>query len=261
MNHRVRILLSAVAFYFVWVVATWFFEGRIDTLLRPDAVGARIAYAFLANLLLGVAGGLALLWVWRRQGLERSGVLGFPGGRRTVISMIVGVVLGLVFYFVQGAPSLNPTVIVNAYAQVFVVSAAEIVVCWAVVATAVVLNLPGLRPATAELIAAVIASLLFGLYHYAHSAPFNTLPMVAFLSLIGLGTSAFFFISRDLAGTVLFHNFLGTYGVVRALVAAKALGPMNALQIPLLGTAGLTLIIIGAGYVLIRRAPAQGTIT
>jgi hypothetical protein len=33
-------------------------------------------------------------------------------------------------------------------------------------------------------------------------------------------TSAFFFVSRDLYGTIAFHNFLGIFGVIRALDAS-----------------------------------------
>jgi membrane protease YdiL (CAAX protease family) len=55
--------------------------------------------------------------------------------------------------------------------------------------------------AMSTVLAAVLASILFGVYHFAHSAPFNTVHMVLLLSAVGLVTSAFFFISRDIAGT------------------------------------------------------------
>ena len=42
-------------------------------------------------------------------------------------------VLGFAFYALQGAPSWNPTVLFNAYAQVLVGSVAEFLVCWAVI--------------------------------------------------------------------------------------------------------------------------------
>jgi len=35
MRHRIGLLGGAIAFYVVWTAATWFFEGRIETLLRP----------------------------------------------------------------------------------------------------------------------------------------------------------------------------------------------------------------------------------
>ena len=58
--------------------------------------------------------------------------------------------------------------------------------------------------ATSIVLAAVLASALFGAYHYAHSTPFNTLQMVLLLAVVGLFTSAFFFVSRDIAGTIVF---------------------------------------------------------
>jgi hypothetical protein len=115
-------------------------------------------------------------------------------------------------------------------AQVFVVSAAEIVVCWAVVG----------------------AALLFGLHHFAHSAPFDTWPMVGFLSVVGMFTSAFFFTVRDTLATTVFHNALGTFGVVQALVSAGAAERMQTPQWSLFGTAALTLVVLWAGGVWLR---------
>ena len=114
----------------------------------------------------------------------------------------------------SGAPSHDPIVILNAYAQVLVVSMAEVMVCWAVVAGAVPGSLEN-RAWVAVLSAAVIASVLFGVYHFAHSAPFNAPGIVAFLSIIGLVTSAVFFLTGDLYATIAFHNALGTLGIVR----------------------------------------------
>lgn len=253
MEARRRALLSAGAFYLLWVAATWFFEGRIRTLLRPEAAGARITYALAVNLLFGIVGGIALIRFWLKHGLRSAALFGFPNMQRTVVSVLAGLTLGLAFYFLQGAPSLNPTVIVNAYAQVFVVSAAEIVVCWAVVGNALAPNLSARRSVLALIKTSIVTSILFGVYHFGHSAPFNTVPMVAFLTLIGLGTSAFFFISRDLIGTAVFHNFLGTFGVVQALVAARALHSMEVVQVPLVVTAAITILVLAGGYIAVRR--------
>jgi transposase len=92
-------------------------------------------------------------------------------------------------------------VLVNAFAQVLVVSVAEVIVCWALVGAAVE---SWLRPHTqlAWLPAAIAASVLFGLYHFAHSPPFDTIPMVSLLTGVGMVTSAFFFLSRDVYATI-----------------------------------------------------------
>jgi hypothetical protein len=255
-KHRPAVLIGAFAFFAVWSAATWFFEGRIHTLLRPDAVADRMAYALVVNLLFGMAGGMALLWHWQRQQAVEAARCGFGPGRRTVASVAAGLVLGLAAYFLQGAPSLNPVVIGNAFAQVLVVSAAEVVVCWCIVGSAVRAAVLRQRsPALAAVAAAAIASVLFGVYHYGHSVPFNTFPMVALLSAVGLATSAFFFISRDAAGTIVFHNFLGTFGVVQALSAANGLAPLQVLQVPLIGTALVTVAVLAGGYALLHSPP------
>lgn len=257
MKPQAGLLGGAIGFYLVWTAATWFFEGRIETLLRPEATGDRIAYAYIVNLLLGVAGGIALLRYWKRRGALDSARAGFGTGRGAAVALITGLILGLAAYWLQGAPSRNPVVIVNAFAQVFVVSAAEVIVCWALVGAAAEAFMRRARRALPIGAAAVLASVLFGAYHYAHSAPFNTLQMVALLSLVGLATSAFFFISRDIAGTIVFHNFLGTFGVVQALAAANALSTLERVQPALIVTAAVTAGVLAAGYILLRMAQVE----
>lgn len=246
-----RLLAGALGFYAVWTLATWMFEGRIDTLLRPEAVGDRIIYAFAVNLLLGLGGGIALIRFWRQHEWLEAATSGFGSRLRALAGIAAGLVLGLGAYFLQGAPSTDPVIIVNAFSQVFVVSAAEVVVCWSLVGAAIKARLGGRGVST--LVAAVVASALFGVYHFAHSAPFNSPQMVTLLSVIGLATSAFFFISRDVAGAVVFHNFLGTFGVVQALSAADALAPLERLQIPLLITAGVAAAMLAVGYAILGR--------
>ena len=56
--------------------------------------------------------------------------------------------------------------------------------------------------------------------------------MVATLMVVGLVTGLYFFISRDVYGTMVFHNFLGTFGVAQALKAADKLDTMTTLQMP-----------------------------
>ena len=122
--------------------------------------------------------------------------LGFGSPVRTLTWVPVGVALGLAFYFGQGAPSKDPIVILNIYAQVLVVSIAEVLVCWAVVAGVLAQATTYTKRVSIPL-AAIVASALFGLYHYAHSPPFNTIEMVSLLAVVGLMTGAFFFLSRD----------------------------------------------------------------
>jgi hypothetical protein len=218
-----RVLGWSVGLYALWTAATYLLEGRPSTLLRPEAVDLRIAYAVLANMLVGTVGAL---WVASRLaggGTLRPERIGFGCAPRLAASLAAGAVLGPGVYFLQGAPSLDPLVIANGFSQTLPVSIAEVLVCWTVMggATAAVMHSRGRVAAT--LVAAVVASTVFGLYHAAHSPPFNSLAMIVTLSVVGLATSVFFFIARDVYGTILFHNFLAVFGVVKALEATGTL--------------------------------------
>ena len=98
----------------------------------------------------------------------------------------------------------DPVILASAFAQVLVVSIAEIVVCW-VLFDAVLRNALGPGFVSAG-IAVVFAALAFGVYHFAHSPPFNTLSMVVLLSGVGVATGLFFFLGRDLYGPIVLHN-------------------------------------------------------
>jgi membrane protease YdiL (CAAX protease family) len=251
-------ILAALLLWAIWALATWFLEGRIQTLLRPEAVGDRLIYILVGNFLIGIVGVALLL----KFGIWSGGIecinTGFGPNRPSPLWVVVGIALGLALYFGQGAPSTHPVVIINAYAQVFAVSVAEVLVCWALVGGALSSAFGGPRWAS-SLGAAVIASILFGLYHFGHSAPFNTIGMVSFLAIIGLVTSLFFFVSRDVYATIAFHNFLGVFGVTRALAQAGQLDSFATLQVPLLVTAAVSLLIlIACDRFLIRR---DGSIT
>ena len=78
--------------------------------------------------------------------------------------------------------------------------------------------------------------------------------MVGLLTIVGLATGGFFFISRDVLGTAVFHNFLGMLGVVQALAKADALNTLERVQPTLLGTAALSAAtVLALQYVARRR--------
>ncbi|MFZ1104806.1 MAG: hypothetical protein WAN86_18480 [Hyphomicrobiaceae bacterium] len=237
---------TALALFIVWTAATWFFEGRIETFLRPEAATDRLLYALVANLGIGIVGAIVVLRFILNWHYLRREAAGFGSPARTAIAVTAGLVLGLAFYALSGGPTSDPIVLTNAFAQVLVVSAAEVIVCWAVVGTVFEAAFRDLGRIIAVGLAAVIASVLFGAYHFAHSPPFNTIGMVAFLSVIGLVTSLFFFVSRDVYGTIVFHNFMGAFGVVNALAAKGQLQAMTELQPWLLATAAMAALVLAA---------------
>ena len=245
-----RALTLAIGLYLVWVLATYLLEGRIHTLLRPEAMGARLSYALVANILIGIGGSALVIRFLSRAGTVSTQQAGFRGLGHAAIAVAVGVVLGFAFYALQGAPSWNPVVLLNVYAQVLVGSIAEVLVCWAVVGSVSQALLQDRGRWVSVILAALVASVLFGIYHFSHSPPFNTVPVVVFLSVIGLVTSLFFFVSRDVYGTIAFHNFLGVLGVMRALEASGNLSSFERLILPLLVMAVVAVALLIAAHML-----------
>ena len=235
-------LTGAFGLYLVWILATYLLEGRIQTFLRPEAMGARLFYALVANIIIGIGGSALVIRFLSRGGTISSEQAGFRGFGHAAIAIIVGVALGLAFYALQGAPSWNPIVLINAYAQVLVTSIAEILVCWASV-----------------ILAAIIVSVLFGVYHFAHSPPFNTIPLVVILSAVGLLTSVFFFVFRDVYRTIAFHNFLGILGVIRALETTGNLSVFERPIILLVVMAVIAVALLIAAHILCLNSGAAPT--
>ncbi len=246
-----RALTLAIALYLLWLLMTYLLEGRILTLQRPEATGARLIYALVANVLIGIGGSALVIRLLSNSGAILTQQAGFRGLGHAVVAVVVGVALGLVIYAVQSAPTSNPVVIINAYAQVLVVSIAEVLVCWTVVGSvAESLLRDGRGRWVSVILAAIVSSVLFGVYHFAHSPPFNTIGLVVFLTVVGLLTSAFFFVSRDVYGTIAFHNFLGISGVIGALDASGNLASFEHPVVPLLVMAVVAIAALIAAHVL-----------
>jgi hypothetical protein len=240
-----RALTLALALYLLWVLATYLLEGRVFTFRRPEATGARLIYALVANILIGTIGSTLVIRYLSRTGEISAQQAGFRGLGHAAVAVAVGVALGFAFYALRGAPSLDPMVILNAYAQVLVVTVAEVLVCWAVVGSLVESLLRDDRGRwVSVIVAAIIASVLFGVYHFAHSPPFNTVGLVVLLTVIGLVTSVFFFVSKDVYGTIAFHNFLGIIGVIQALDASGNLASFARPVIPLLAMAVVAIAVL-----------------
>jgi len=234
-----------IALYVAWTAATYLLEGRLLTLLRPEATVDRLTYAVGANLLIGTVGAIGVVRWLHRQGLIRLHAAGFRGLRHSLGSVGVGLVLGGVIYALQPSPIWQPGVLLNGFAQVLVVSIAEVLVCWAAVAVLGEQLLRRFGSRIAYTGAAATASLLFGVYHFAHSPPFNTVDMVLLLTAVGLGTSVFFLKSRNVYGTIAFHTMLGLYGVTQSLVTtAEPLTAYESPQGPLLGMAAVAVLLL-----------------
>ncbi len=100
------------------------------------------------------------------------------------------------------------------------------------------------------ILAAVVSSVAFGVYHFAHSPPFNAVGWVLLLTVIGLVTSLFYFVSRDVYGTIVFHNFAGVFGVIRSLESSGNLVSFERPVPPLLIMALVAIALLVATHAL-----------
>jgi hypothetical protein len=243
-SYRNSVLLIGFSIFSTWFIATFFLEGFLLTLQRPDAIFNRMIYIIVANILIGVILTMfSIKYILNSSEMNKKD-FGFRNTKYTIITVIIGVALGILMYMLQNPPSLNPIVIINAYAQVLAVTIAEILVCWVLLGNIAQKFTEEKGRYVSIGIAILISSITFGIYHYAHSPPFNTMQMVLFLTLIGLITSVFYFVVKNLYATVAFHNFLGITGVIGALKASGNLAVYYSLQIPLFIIAGAALAIL-----------------
>lgn len=229
---------AALAVYVAWTAATWLLEGLPRTLLRPEASGLRLAYALAANIGVGL---ILPFWLIRAQLASGRGTpedFGLSGPRRRWASLAAAAAAGYGLFRLNFGQPVDAGVLLHAFAQTWVVSAAEVVVCWALVGAALRMALRPWSQAGSALLAAAAASALFGAYHFAHSPPFNEPRMVVFLAGVGLATSAWWLASRDILGTAVFHNFFAVTGVLGALEGG-ALAPAAPVMVTALAAAAL----------------------
>lgn len=221
---------------------TYLLEGRRLTFRRPEAALDRFIYTLIANVLIGTIGSIILIRYFILQtGVSHPSFFGLIGAKRLILGIALGLVLGLVFFFIKPFASRHPILILNAYSQVLVVSIAEVIVCWVLVGGSIG-NLG--NNSIYIILAVIISSFLFGIYHLAHSSPFNTFKMVMMLSIIGFFTGVFYFLTRSIYGTILFHNFLGMKGVTDALAKSGRIENFKSFQIPIVATALIALIVL-----------------
>ena len=86
--------------------------------------------------------------------------------------------------------------------------------------------------------------------------PFNTFKMVMMLSIIGLFTGVFYFFTRSIYGTVLFHTFLGMKGVTDALAKSRRIENYKSFQFPIVATAFIALMVLIVLDIMILRSTA-----
>jgi membrane protease YdiL (CAAX protease family) len=253
---RTQAVASATGLFAVWTLATYLLEARPGTFLKPDAT-SRFLYTVVANVLIGTVGAtLVIREVVRRAEFPRATTYGFAKPRRMLVLVPVSALVAGLFLTGQELPTSDPVILANASAQVLVVSIAEVVVCWALFGGVLRNALgPGFMSAG---IAVVLAALAFGVYHFAHSPPFNTPAMVLLLSGVGVATGLFFFLGGDLYSTILLHNTFAVRGVIQALAESGSLDRYASSQLPLIGTAIAAVVVLATADVMLIRPLVRG---
>ena len=245
-RQRLGTAALAIGIYLVWVTITYLLEGSRQTLLRPEALEERLVYALAANLL---AGTLLPLWALRVIARKTRATPRLAESRTamcTAVSVTGAVLLGLFLVMPLLPVARHPLVLINVAAQILPVSVAEVVVCWVLGGAAVEAALAGRRSVVRRAVTWPVGAALFGLYHFAHSPPYDTWRMVLLLATMGLITGAYLFVSGELYGTILFHAALATVGVVGSLAEANLLSRLQTPQPSLYFTAAASLALLMA---------------
>jgi hypothetical protein len=195
--------------------------------------------------------------------------------------VVVAIAVGLVLFLtsIPATGSTSATVIANTFAQTLPTSVAEVIVCWAVVGTVVesIVRLKIRRKdddpswkkgakirldqssvrrrilivsAMSLIIGGVVSIVLFGVYHFAHSPPFNQPNMVSFLMIPAILTSVFFFIGREIYSTITIHNFLALIGVSSSIDVTALTQPLYPIMIIALVS---VVVLVASDMFLIRR--------
>jgi len=280
LNNIAKLILISISVYIIWTLATYILEGRVNLLQRVDPVG-RIEYAIIANILIGTLFALVMIKPSLRANFVTTKQLGFQPRRRILVMVVIAIAFGLVMFLTSNpaAGSTNATVIANIFAQTLPTSIAEVVVCWTVVGT-VVESLVRLKirrkdddpswkkgakvrldwssarrkiltvSAPSLMIGGVVSIVSFGVYHFAHSPPFNQPNMVLFLMIPAILTSVFYFIGREIYSTITIHNFLALIGVSGSIDVSALTQPLYLIMMMALIS---VVVLIVSDMFLIRR--------
>jgi hypothetical protein len=224
-RNALKLIAIALSVYLIWVAATYILEGRIHLFQKIDPIG-RTTYVVIANIAIGtILSAIAIRYLLKAQ-LLKSEQLGLSRSRLRTAAIIASAAAGgLVLFMLQNPRTTEPIIVFNVFMQALPVSIAEVMVCWALIGSScesLAKNKNKRRFVSSILVGAVAASVLFGVYHYAHSPPFNQTSVVLFLMLPSIATAVTYFLGRDIYAAVIVQNFMGIVGVLSNLPSLEA---------------------------------------
>jgi hypothetical protein len=162
----------------------------------------------------------------------------------------------MIYYGIQRPVTFDPVIVLNIFAQTLPGSIAEVVVCWAAIGTTFESIARFKGRIISIIFGAAIATILFGVYHFAHSSPFNEPGTVLFLMYPGILTSLVYFVGRDIYATIIFHNFQALFGVMMSVNVAS----FTQLIYPILILAVVSIFVLAILDSMLIRKTGQGLI-
>lgn len=171
-----------------------------------------MTYVVIANIAIGtVLSAIAIRYLLKAQFVKPE-QLGLNKPRlRTAASIIASATGGgLALFMLENPRTTEPIVVFNAFMQVLPVSIAEVLVCWALIGPSFESLAKNINKGriVSFIVGAIAASVLFGVYHYAHSPSFNRTSMVLFLMLPSIATAITYFLGRNVYAAVMVQNFM-----------------------------------------------------
>jgi hypothetical protein len=253
-RNALKLIAIALSIYIIWVAATYILEGRILLFQKVDPIG-RMTYVVIANIAIGtVLSAISIRYLLKAQ-LLKPEQLGLSKSRLRTATIIASAAAGgLALFVLQNPRTTEPIVVFNVFMQALPVSIAEVMVCWALIGSSfesLAKNNNKSRVLSSVIVGAVAASILFGVYHYAHSPPFNQTSVVLFLMLPSIATAITYFLGRDIYAAVIVQNFMGIFGVIANL---PALEPFRQPLIPIyaLSAVSVAALVISVSVMLRR---------
>src|SRR5215207_7185383 len=153
---------------------------------------SRMTYVVTANIAIGtVLSAIAIQYLLKAQFVKPEQLRLNKPRLRTAASIIASAAGGgLALFMLQNPRTTEPIVVFNAFMQVLPVSIAEVLLCWALIGSSFESLAKNINKGriVSFIVGANAASVLFGVYHYAHSPSFNQTSMVLFLMLPSVAT-------------------------------------------------------------------------
>ncbi len=174
-----------------------------------------LVYPLAVVLIAGTAVPILVVRWLTRSGWMKSD-LPVDGGDAALLGVTLVVGLGLIALALRGPRMSELPRILRLFVALFAISLAEVLVFLSILFNAMELVAGSmLRSPWASVAAAIGSSVLFGLYHFTHSQPWNSWARAAPLIVVWLFVSFAYVLTRDAWAAAIVDTSFATIGFVR----------------------------------------------